>query len=74
MSTVSRKTRRFFSSERGGEVSVEDIQSEFAGQWVAVKDDEVISVGADPEAMCQELDWRGISDYEVLDCPEVPIL
>lgn len=54
-------------------VSIEDIQSEFAGQWVALKDDEVISVGPDPEAMSQELDYRGITDYEVLDCPEEPV-
>lgn len=54
-------------------MSYEDIQSEFAGQWVALKDDEVISVGPDPEAMSQELDYRGITDYEVVDCPEVPI-
>lgn len=44
------------------------------GEWVAVKDHAVIAVGDDPAAMVQELDYRGIQDYEVLDCAEKAII
>ena len=77
MTTVSRVTRRNFSEERGGDMSYEDIQHDFAGQWVAVADDEVIAVGDDPQQVLDELGYRAITHYEMVDCsegPEVPIL
>lgn len=44
------------------------------GEWVAVKDHAVIAVSDDPAAMVQELDYRGVQDYEVLDCAEKAVI